>query len=82
MLSAERLSCGYREAQQVTGLDVCQCRKACIQGNPIMCALLVWYRPKELVYRAERTVHQLRYRQLSEYLIQELKSPLARMALV
>ena len=71
----------YREAKQTTGLESCQCRKARIQRNHIACALLVWLRLKELAYETNRTVYQIKYGQLSEYLIQQLKSPLVKMAL-
>jgi hypothetical protein len=71
----------HREAKQVTGLESCQCRKARIQRNHIACALLVWLRLKELAYQTKRTVYQIKYGQLSEYLIQQLKSPLVKMAL-
>lgn len=71
----------HREAKQLTGLESCQCRKARIQRNHIACALLVWLRLKELAYRTKRTVYQIKHGQLSEYLIQQLKSPLVKMAL-
>ena len=71
----------HREAKQVTGLESCQCRKARIQRNHIACSLLVWLRLKELAYKTGRTVYQIKYGQLSEYLIQQLKSPMVKMAL-
>ncbi len=71
----------HREAKQITGLESCQCRKARIQRNHIACSLLVWLRLKELAYQSKRTVYQIKYGQLSEYLIQQLKSPSVKMAL-
>ncbi len=71
----------HREAKQLTGLESCQCRKARIQRNHIACALLVWLRLKELAYQTKRTVYQIKYGQLSEYLIQQLKSPMIKMVL-
>lgn len=71
----------HREAKQITGLESCQCRKARIQRNHIACALLVWLRLKELAYETKRTVYQIKYGQLSEYLIQQLKSPMVKMIL-
>jgi hypothetical protein len=71
----------HREAKQLTGLESCQCRKARIQRNHIACSLLVWLRLKELAYQTKRTVYQLKRGQLSEYLIQQLKSPMVKMAL-
>jgi hypothetical protein len=71
----------HRETKQITGLESCQCRKARIQRNHIACSLLVWLRLKELAYQTKRTVYQIKYGQLSEYLIQQLKSPSVKMAL-
>ncbi len=71
----------HREAKQVTGLESCQCRKQRIQRNHIACALLVWCRFKELMYETTRTVYQIKFGQLSEYLIQQLKSPMVKMVL-
>ena len=71
----------HREAKQVMGLERCQCRTARIQRNHIACALLVWCRFKELAYQTGRTVYQIKFGQLSDYLIQQLKSPSVKMAL-
>ncbi len=71
----------HREAKQVTGLESCQCRKARIQRNHIACALLVWLRLKELAYETKRTVYQIKYGQLSDYLIQQLQAPMVKMTL-
>ena len=71
----------HREAKQVTGLERCQCRVARIQRNHIACALLVWCRFKELAYQTGRTVYQIKFGQLSDYLIQQLKAPSVKMAL-
>ncbi len=71
----------HREVKQVTGLERCQCRVGRIQRNHIACAMLVWCRFKELAYQTGRTVYQIKFGQLSEYLIQQLKSPSVKMAL-
>ncbi len=71
----------HREAKQVTGLERCQCRTARIQRNHIACAMLVWCRFKELSYQTGRTVYQIKFGQLSDYLIQQLKAPSVKMAL-
>jgi DDE superfamily endonuclease len=71
----------HREVKQTTGLERCQCRVARIQRNHIACAMLVWCRFKELAYKTERTVYQIKFGQLSDYLIQQLKSPSVKMAL-
>ena len=71
----------HREAKQVTGLESCQCRKQRIQRNHIACALLVWCRFKELMYQTKRTVYQIKFGQLSDYLIEQLKNPSVKMRL-
>jgi SRSO17 transposase len=71
----------HREAKQITGLESCRCRKARIQRNHVACAMLVWCRFKELAYKTGRTVYQIKYGQLSDYLIEQLKSPSVQMAL-
>jgi hypothetical protein len=71
----------HREVKQVTGLERCQCRKSRIQRNHIACAMLVWCRFKELAYEMGRTVYQIKFGQLSDYLIEQLKSPSVKMAL-
>ena len=71
----------HREGKQVTGLERCQCRKARIQRNHIGCAFLVWVRLKALAAQTGRTVYQLKYGLLDDYLIQQLKSPSLKMVL-
>ncbi|MBA3441278.1 MAG: transposase [Pyrinomonadaceae bacterium] len=70
----------HREAKQVTGLERCQCRVGRIQRNHIACAMLVWCRFKELAYETGRTVYQIKFGQLSDYLIQQLKTPSVKMS--
>lgn len=71
----------HREAKQVTGLESCHCRKQRIQRNHIACGLLVWCRFKELMYETKQAVYQIKFGQLSEYLIQQLKNPSVAMQL-
>ena len=70
-----------REVKQVTGLERCQCRVGRIQRNHIAGAMLVWCRFKELAYATGRTSYQIKFGQLSDYLIGQLKSPSVKMAL-
>lgn len=70
----------HREVKQVSGLESCQCRVGRIQRNHIACAMLVWCRFKELAYETGRTVYQIKFGQLSDYLIGQLKSPSVKMA--
>jgi len=71
----------HREVKQVTGLERCQCRTARIQRNHIACAMLVWCRFKELASETGKTVYQIKFGQLADYLIEQLKSPSVKMAL-
>ena len=71
----------HREGKQVTGLERCQCRKARTQRNHIGCAFLVWIRLKDLATQTGRTIYQLKYGLLDDYLIQQLKKPSLKMAL-
>ncbi len=70
----------HREVKQITGLESCQCRKSRIQRNHLACAMLVWCRFKELAYETGETVYQIKFGQLKDYLIQQLKSPSVKMA--
>ena len=70
----------HREAKQVTGIEGCQCRSGRIQRNHIGCAMLVWVRLKEMAQQTGQTIYQVKFGQLSEYLIQQLKSPSVRFA--
>ena len=70
----------HREVKQITGLESCQCRKSRIQRNHVACAMLVWCRFKELSYATGETVYQIKFGQLKDYLIQQLKSPSVKMA--
>jgi hypothetical protein len=72
----------HRELKQLTGVEACQCRKARIQRNHINCALTVWLRLKDLAYKTGKTVYQLKYGLLSDYLIAQLKRPALPMSLV
>lgn len=70
----------HREAKQVTGIERCQCRKARIQRNHIGCAMLVWVRLKEIAEQTKQSIYQVKFGQLSDYLIQQLKSPSVQFA--
>jgi|SRR6476646_3178609 len=71
----------HREVKQTTGIEACQCRKQRIQRNHIACALLVWTRLRQLAEAMGTTVYQLKMRLLSNYLIEQLKSPTLPMRL-
>src|SRR6476469_7078532 len=69
----------HRETKQVTGLEGCQCRKARIVRNHIGCAILVWVRLKQVAHEAQTTIYGIKHGLLSEYLRQQLKSPIVKM---
>lgn len=70
----------HREAKQVTGIERCQCRSGRIQRNHIGCAMLVWVRLKEVAEETGRSIYQVKFGQLSAYLIEQLKSPSVQFA--
>lgn len=70
----------HRGVKQLTGIERCQCRKASSQRNHIHCALLVWTRLQELAAASGRTAYQIKLGLLSDYLIQQLKTPTYNMA--
>ena len=70
----------HRETKQLTGLEGCQCRKARIVRNHIVCAMLVWVRLKQVANETKQTVYRLKHSLLSDYLRQQLKSPAIHMA--
>ena len=71
----------HREVKQTTGIESCQCRKQRIQRNHIACALLVWTRLKQIAHDTATTVYRLKRSLLSDYLIEQLKSPTLAMKL-
>ena len=71
----------HREEKQLTGIEVCQCRRARIQRNHIGCAVLVWLRLKNLACQSGKTVYQIKHGMLSQYMIEQLRNPSVSMAL-
>ena len=71
----------HREIKQLTGIEACQCRKSRIQRNHIACAMLVWHHLKRLAFQAGKTIYQLKFELLSNYLRTQLQSPSIPMVL-
>ena len=71
----------HREAKQLTGLEKCQCRLARIVRNHIGCAFLVWIRLEQVAHQTERSIYQVKYGLLADYLRQQLKAPTIQMAI-
>jgi hypothetical protein len=69
----------HREGKQLTGWEHCQCRKARIQRNHIGCAILVWIRLKQVAVESARTLYQVKYNLLDDYMRQQLRSPSVKM---
>ena len=68
----------HREAKQLTGLEKCQCRIARIVWNPIGAAFLVWVHLMRKAAEIGQTLYQVKHGMLSEYLRQQLKSPVLK----
>ena len=85
-VSATRQACSsrwkverfHREAKQVTGLEKCQCRLARIVRNHIGAAFMVWVHLMRKAYETGQTLYQVKHGMLSEYLRQQLKSPMLK----
>ena len=71
----------HREAKQVTGVEKCQCRKQRAQRNHIGCSILVWVQLKRLAHQTGKTIYQLKFGLLSDYMRDQLKQPSIRMEL-
>lgn len=76
-----KIELSYRELKQVTGIELCQCRKAQIQRNHIACALFVWTWLRQRAYSSGKTVYALKQQIMAHWLIQDLKHPLFRLSL-
>ena len=50
----------HRETKQLTGLEDCQCRQACIIRNHIRCAILVWIRLHQVAKGTKQTMYQVK----------------------
>src|SRR6218665_910194 len=69
----------HREARQLTCIERCQCRKACIQRNHIACAVRVWIRLAQVARQTARSLYQVKHGMLNGFLRLPLKNPSARM---
>ena len=68
----------HREAKQLTGLEKCQCRLARILRNHIGAAFLVWVHLMRKAYETGQIFYQVKHGMFSEYLRQQLKSPMLK----
>ena len=68
----------HREAKQLTGLEKCQCRLPRIVRNHIAAAFLVWVHLMRKAHETGQTLYQVKHGLLSEYLSQQLKSPMLK----
>jgi hypothetical protein len=65
----------HREAKQLTGFELCQCRKARIQRNHIACAFLVWTRLAQVARKTGQTLYRIKHGLLDDYLRTQLTKP-------
>lgn len=70
----------HREAKQLTSLEDCQCRLARVVRNHIAAAFLVWVHLMRKAYETGKTLYQVKHGLLSEYLCQQLKAPMIKIA--
>ena len=68
------------EAKQLTGLEKFQWRLRRIVRNHIAAAFLVWIHLMPKAYETSQTPYQVKHGLLSEYLRQQLKSPMIKIA--
>jgi len=71
----------HREAKQITGVEHCQCRQQRAQRNHIGCSILVWVHLKRIAHQTGKTIYQLKFGLLSDYMRDQLKQPAIHMAL-
>lgn len=64
----------HREIKQLTGVELCQCRKQRIQRNHIACSILVWVKLKNIAYKTGQSIYQMKENLLRNYMIEQLKS--------
>jgi len=65
----------HREEKQLTGIERCQWRLNRSQRNHLCASMLVWLCFKELAYKTEQTVYQLKHNLMADYLKQQLRNP-------
>ena len=70
----------HRESKQLTGSESCQCRLPRVVRNPIASGFLVWGHLMRKAYQTGQALYQVKHRLLSEYLCQQLKSPMIKIA--
>lgn len=65
----------HREGKQLTGIEKCQCRKARIQRNHILCSWLAWLKIAKTAYEKGLSMYRLKDSLMDDYLIAELRKP-------
>ena len=72
----------HRESKQVTGIEGCQCRLSRSLRNHIACSFLVWVHLHRLALKTKRSIYQLKFGLLDDYMRKELKNPSIPMVLL
>ena len=65
----------HRGFKQLTGSEKCQCRKARSQRNHLACCYHAWVSLKVKAKQIGTTIYQVKHRQLSDYLVNQLYCP-------
>ncbi len=68
----------HREIKQLTGVELCQCRKQRIQRNHIACSILVWVKLKNIAYATGETIYQMKENLLRNYMVEQLRNSATR----
>ena len=66
----------HREEKQLTGIEKCQCQLNRSQRNHILCSIRVWICLANNSYQTGRTLYQVKKNLFSNYLTQQLRTPL------
>ena len=65
----------HRGFKQLTGSEKCQCRKARSQRNHLACCYHAWVSLKVKAKQLGTTIYQIKHKQLSDYLVNQLYYP-------
>ena len=65
----------HRGFKQLTGSEKCQCRKARSQRNHLACCYHAWVSLKVKAKQIGTTIYQIKHKQLSDYLVNQLCYP-------
>jgi Transposase DDE domain len=70
----------HREIKQLTGIELCQCRKKKCQRNHIAVCMLVWVNLNRAAQKIGQTLYQIKEKMLENYMKTQLNNPDVRFA--